>query len=307
MQRVTRDQISYTFDQHQSPVLHVVSGETCIAETEDSREGRTRTPETTTAEFLKEMRTRGYYGNPITGPIRVEDAEPGDTLAVKIEAMQCDTLGYLGYWPDQYHMQDIVSEPVTKLVEIRDGCVHYALQTSSGTHHVRLPTQPMIGTIGTAPKMEVLLSGNTGRHGGNLDSSDIGPGATVYLPVAVPGAYLYLGDCHPRQGDGEVSGFEMRSEVTLTPSVLKNWSANQQWIRVETPTHLVTIAADRPLEAAQWLCIREMMRWLEERYALSPRESRIMITLCGDLRPGQAISGLYTMRYRMPKEHLPAS
>ena len=203
-------------------------------------------------------------------------------------------------------MRDIVPEPVTELVEIREGYVEYDLSTERGPHRVRLPAQPMIGTIGTAPQLEVLLSGNTGRHGGNLDSPEIGPAATVYLPVAVAGAQLYLGDCHPRQGDGEVSGFEMRSEVVLTPRVLTNWTENQQWIRVETPDHLVTIAADRPLESAQWLCIREMMLWLQERHGLSRREARIMITLCGDLRPGQAISGLYTMRYRMPKEHLPS-
>ncbi len=306
MQHVTRDRISYSFDRSLEPVLRVKSGQTFVVETEDSREGRTRTPESTTPDALRAMRAKGYHGNPITGPIFVEGAEPGDTLAVHIEDMQCDTLGYFGHWPFEHHLTDWIDDPVTGLVDIADGVVTYDLQTSQGPHTVRLPTEPMIGTIGTAPDIEIRLSGNTGQHGGNLDSSDVCPGSTVYLPVAVPGAYLFLGDCHARQGDGEVSGIEMRSETTLTTTVLKNWTRNQQWIRVETPTHLVTIGCDRPAESAQWLAVREMILWLEERYGWTRAEARIMLNLASDLRPGQLLVGLYTMRLLVPKDQLPS-
>src|SRR5262249_48749398 len=69
MQRITRDHISYAFDRHLEPVLRVADGEVFQVETEDSRTGRTRMPETTRPEFLKAMRSKGYPGNPVTGPI----------------------------------------------------------------------------------------------------------------------------------------------------------------------------------------------------------------------------------------------
>ena len=65
----------------------------------------------------------------MTGPIHVAGAEPGDVLAVHIREMECDTLGFFGHWPMLYHLQDWLHEPVTDLVDIRDGHVHYTLKT----------------------------------------------------------------------------------------------------------------------------------------------------------------------------------
>lgn len=305
MQRLTRDKISYVFDHRLEPVLRVQSGETFQVETEDSRTGRTRTHETTRPEFLRAMRAKGYHGNPVTGPIHVEGAEPGDTLAVHIQQMECDTLGYLGYWPFLYHLGDWFSDPVTELVEIRDGEVCFQLPTAAGAHAIRFPVQPMIGTIGTAPALEVIASGAMGRHAGNLDVPEVRAQSTIFLPVAVPGALLSLGDCHAHQGDGEVSGIEMRSVVTLSATVLKGWTRNMSWFRIETPTHLVSVALDRPLESAQWLAIREMILWLEERYGWTKAEARLLLGLNCDVRPGQAQVGLYSMRLLVPKSILP--
>src|SRR5262249_7966640 len=107
MQRVTRDRIQYVFDRHPEPVLRVAPGEVFEVETEDARTGRTRTPETITPEYVLSLRSKGtYYGNPVTGPIRIEGAEPGDVLAVRLHALECDTLGFFGYWPFVYHLQD---------------------------------------------------------------------------------------------------------------------------------------------------------------------------------------------------------
>ena len=306
MQRITRDRICYAFDRHLEPVLHVQDGEVFLVETEDSRTGRTRTPETTRPAFLKEMRSKGYAGNPVTGPIHVTGAEPGDTLAVHIQAMECDTLGYFGYWPFLYHLSDWFSEPVTELVEIRDGNVSFTMPTAAGPHSVRIATRPMIGCISTAPPLEVHTTGGATRFGGNLDVPEVAPGNIIYLPVALPGAMLFLGDCHPYQGDGEVSGCEMRSLVTLSVRVLKKWTRNQGWPRIETPTHLVTVGAGSPTENAQWLAIREMILWLEERHGWTKDDARMLLALTGDIRPGQMQVIPYTMRLMVAKEHLPA-
>lgn len=308
MQRLTRDCTSYAFDRHRQPALTVAAGETFIVETEDSRSGQTRTPETIRPEFVKGLRSKpGYHGNPVTGPIVVEGAEPGDALAVAIHDIHCDTLGYFGFWPFTYHLQDLLDEPVTQLVEIRDGKVYYDLLTAAGVHSIKIPTRPMIGCIGTAPDLEALNCARAGRHGGNLDTPEVAAGSVVYLPVSVPGGLLFLGDCHPYQGDGELSGCEMRAEVRLSVTVQKKGAAQQQWPRIETPNSLVVVGAGCPAEVAQWHAIREMIRWLPERFRWTPQEARTFLGLVGDVRPGQLVTGDYTMRLIVPKQFLPAS
>jgi amidase len=306
MQRVTRDRIQYAFDRHPPAVLRVAPGEAFEVETEDSRTGLTRTPETTTPEFVKSLRSKGsYYGNPVTGPVWIEGAAPGDVLAVRIHSMECDTLGYFGYWPFLYHLQDWFSEPVTRLVEIRDGAVSHVMQTKTGPHAVRIPTRPMAGCIGTAPDLEVPTTAQAGRFGGNLDVPEVCPGSVVYLPVSVPGGYLYVGDCHPYQGDGELSGCEMRSLIRLSVEVRKGWQMGQSCVRIETMTHLVTVGVGSPSEAAQWQAIRDMIVWLEERHGWSKDDARTLLALTGDVRPGQMLVTPYTMRLCVAKEHLP--
>src|SRR5580658_9201817 len=82
MLRITRDKLTPVFDRRLPPVAHAAPGEEFIIETEDSRGGRTRVPEHTTPEYLLAMRKKGYYGNPVTGPVFIEGAKPGDMLAV---------------------------------------------------------------------------------------------------------------------------------------------------------------------------------------------------------------------------------
>jgi len=321
MQRITRDQITIVFDHHLPPVARVQPGETFVVETEDSRGGRTRTPETTTPEFLLAMRRQGYYGNPVTGPIYVVGAMPGDTLAVHIHSQECDTLGYMGYWPFLFHLEDFFDKPDTTLVEIRDGNVIVKLSSTEASgsrgfsrqsakastpeNEIHIPVRPMIGTIGTTPAVEAILSGGMGRHGGNLDTQEVCAGSTIYLPVYVEGALLGLGDCHAIQSDGELNEVEMRSVITLSCDVIKGRSPLMSWPRIETGDSLVTVAMASPLEEAARLALREMILWLAELTGLSKREAFYLVGLAGHARPGQVQVPLYSMRCLMPKEFIP--
>ena len=298
MQQITRDQLAVVFDHRLAPVATVKPGEVFVVETEDARGGRTRTTETTTAEYLKEMRRTGWFGNPVTGPIFVEGAEPGDTLAVHVQAMTVDRLGWIPIWPFLFHFEDLFAEPATLLCEIRDGFVHLG----NGT---RVPVRPMIGTIGTAPAVEAILSGGMGRHGGNLDAPEVCAGSSIYLPVNVEGALLALGDCHAVQSDGELASVEMRSDVTLSCELIKGRSPAMSWPRIETPDELVTVAVGRPLEEALWAAFRDMILWLEERTGMSRHEAYALAGIGGHARPGQAQVSLYSMRCIVPKSLLP--
>jgi acetamidase/formamidase len=302
MLRIPREKNTIVFDRHLPPVASVRPGEVFIVETEDSRSGRTRTPETTTPEFLLEMRRKGYYGNPVTGPIYVEGAEPGDTLAVHILAQECDTLGYAGYWPFLFHLEDFFDKPDTTLLEIKDGMVLFP--TSQG--QIKIPVRPMIGTIGTTPAVEAIVSGGMGRHGGNLDTQEVCAGSTIFLPVYIQGALLGLGDCHAIQSDGELNEVEIRSVVTLRCEVIKGRSPVMSWPRIETADSLVTVALATPLEEANRLALRDMILWIEELTGLTKREAYLLVGLAGHARPGQVQVPLYSMRCIMPKAMLPA-
>jgi len=298
MQRITRDKITYVFDRRLPPVAYVKPGEVFSVETEDSRGGRTRTPETTTPEFLQAMRRRGYYSNPVTGPIYVEGAQPGDTLAVHIHAQECDRLGYQGYWPWLFHLEDFFDKPSTVLREISDGKVIFS-------DEIQIPVRPMIGTIGTTPAVEAIFSAGMGPHGGNLDAEEVCAGSTIFLPITVEGALLGLGDCHAIQGDGEVSEVEMRSVITLTCDAIKGKSPVMSWPRIETPDMLVTVAVACPLEEALRLALRDMILWMEELTGMSKHEAYLLVGIAGHVRPGQVQASLYSMRCLMPKKFMP--
>jgi acetamidase/formamidase len=244
------------------------------------------------------MRRRGYVGNPVTGPIFVEGARPGDTLAVHIHAMECDTIGYQGYWPWLFHLEEFFDSPSTVLREIRDGKVII-------NDEIQIPVRPMIGTIGVAPEVEAIVSGGMGRHCGNVDTEEVCPGSTVYLPVYVEGALLALGDCHAIQSDAEMSEVEMRSVVTLSCDVIAGRSPVMTWPRIETPEMLVTVAVASPLEEALNKALRDMILWMEELTGMSKHDAYLLVGIAGHARPGQVQVPLYSMRCLMPKAYLP--
>lgn len=286
-----------SFDRRTQPAAYVRSGEIFAVDTEDSRGGLTRTPETSSPQYLREIRKKGYVGNPVVGPVYVDTAEPGDTLAIHIHAQECDSQGYMGYWPWLFHLEDLFSEPSTVIRPIRDGYFYFR-------DDLAIPVRPMIGTIGTTPAIEVPLSSATGKHGGNFDTSEICPGSTVYLPVFVPGALLALGDCHAMQGDGEIGSVEMRSTVTLSCEVIKGRPVEMNWPRIETSEMLVTVAFGAPLEEALNLAVRDMILWIEQRSSLSRQEAYMLLGIEGHVRPGNAQVRNFSMRCLFPKKYL---
>ena len=113
-----------------------------------------------------------------------------------------------------------------------------------------IPYPPMLGCIGTAPAAGVPTTGPAGPHGGNMDIIETAPGNTVYLPVFVPGGYLYLGDAHAAMGHGELSasGLEMPAETIITVELLK--AKGLPGARIESPTEIMTVATGCPMERA---------------------------------------------------------
>jgi len=291
MQRIVRDRLAVVFDRRLAPAATVRQGERFIVECEDARGGRTRTPETTTTEYLLEMHRVGWYGNQVTGPAFIDGAGPGDTLAVHIHEMTVDGLGWIPIWPHLFHFEDVIEQPETLLCDIRDGFV----LLPAGR---RVPVRLMIGT---SPAVEAILSGGMGRYGGNVDAEEVQAGSTVYLLVEVEGALLSLGDRHAVQSNAELASVEMRSDVTISCDVISVRPVGAKWMRSETGDSLVAVAVGRPLEEAMWEAFRELIGWVVELTGMTVRDAYAVIGAAGQARPGQAQVGLYSMRVMVPK------
>ena len=223
-----------------------------------------------------ELRARVRGGNPSSGAIHVEGAEPGQVLAVHVGAFDLDPLGYTAFSGSTGAMPGWLGGSGVgahhKQVEIREGFIRWR-------EGLALPVRPMLGFVGTAPRRERVHNGWGAGHGGNFDVQEITTGATVYLPVEVPGALLHVGDMHAIQGDGEIcgaGGIEASGRVRLSCDVLPR-PASWRGPRIEDATHIATVGFARPAEDAFRQALEAMILWLEERHGLPRGEAYLLL------------------------------
>lgn len=235
-------------------------------------------------------------GNPVTGPLEVRGAERGDALIVEVLDIQTISPGWCG---GHAHMGPLSEGRITRargrVCAVGDGAVTFSSR-------IRLEEQPMIGCIGIAPAGAAISCGTPGRHGGNMDHKVIGRGATVYLPVNVPGAMLWIGDVHATQGDGELSGtaMEIGADVTVRVHLARGLGIEAPWI--ETRDRLMSTAASLDFATARREAIEGMLRALEHQLELEPAEGLALISAVADLRVGQAFGGMeMTLRLEVPR------
>ena len=292
--RIPRDQIGYFYDALVTPVLSVSPGTTVVFETQDARGGAMFS--NPVGELLDLPRPPVGRGNPVTGPLEVRGAQPGDALVVDVVDIQTISPGWCG---GHAHMGPLAEGRIPRargrVCAVADGAVHF----SSSIH---LDEQPMIGCIGIAPLGEAIPCGTPGRHGGNMDHKVIGRGARVYLPVNRPGALLWIGDVHATQGDGELSGtaMEIGADVTVRVDLAAGLKIDAPWI--ETEDRLMATSASLDFATARRDVIESIMRPLEQQLGLEPAEALALISAAADLRVGQAFGGMeLTLRLEVPR------
>jgi len=244
------------------------------------------------------------YFNPLTGPIEVKGAKAGQMLCVEIKSIQLDEFGLTGLLPHSGLFQDWIFQrqpEFTKFKPIRvsDDVIHW-------DERRKIPTEPMVGVIGVAPAFGSILSIDNGEHGGNIDVQEVAPGCTVYLPINVDGAYLYVGDCHARQGDGEVCGvgaIDIGARVTLAVEV-KERPSRMVWPRFENDTHIGVIGLGRPLEDAMRVAYREMIYWLADDYGFSEPDAYMLLSTIAEGRATQIMNPKSTYVCKVRKEFI---
>jgi len=258
---------------------------------------------TSTASKLTPELVKLPFVNPATGPLRVEGARPGQVLAVTVEEMELDPIGYTALWPGMGIFPDWARQKEygiqTRAMEVRDGFVHWS-------ESKRLPIQPMVGVMGVAPVHGAVLTVDNGPHGGNLDVQEIGPGSTTCFAVNQDGAALYIGDCHALQGDGECVGMgatEVGARVTFSVA-LRDRPARMTWPRIETETHIATVGCARPLEDAMRIAFEQMVWWLADEHGFTEQEAYLLLGQIAEARCTQMVNPKYTYICKVAKRHL---
>jgi acetamidase/formamidase len=229
---------------------------------------------------------RALGGNPQNGPIYVDGAIPGDTLAVTINRIRLNK-------PVARGGNTIMSAALTsdyhrsaKLDDTVSG--KWKLDLAAGTATLAKPSErlkdfkvtlkPMLGGIGVAPaRNEAFRTQQLGSWGGNLDYNGLTEGATVYLPVAREGGLLYVGDVHALQGDGELNGdaletsAELELKIDVVPGIMTSGP------RAENADYLMSSGIAGSMEAALRQATTQLTQWLERDYALTPSEAAIVL------------------------------
>lgn len=291
MQRIPLGDLEYEFDRKRPPRVRIASGESLIVESQDAFSGQIRT------ENDRRNKKTMPFSNPMTGPIYVEGAEPGDSLAVTIHSIQ-PTMGKCFTRTGDPRMLaewlGLDCPHGTHVCEISDGVIHWS-------ETVKIPYAPMLGCIGTAPDWGSPTTGPAGPHGGNMDIIETCPGSILYLPVYVPGALLFLGDAHAAMGHGELSanGLEMPAETEITVRLEKKTIPAP---RIETATEIMTIATGCPMERAIAQGYAQLILWMEQDYRWDRWKAFDLLTHAGKVSVGYY--GIGTVATKVSKGYL---
>jgi amidase len=287
VRRIERSNLVFEYSSRSAPCARIRPGETVVVETKwaygehDVKQG----------DRLSDLDVNKC--DPLTGPLYVETAEPGDTLAVHLVDIELKGQGGQGIIPGLGILpwEDLPVHMFTP----RNGEIEWL-------RGIRIKTRPNLGCIGVAPAGDSIPSIWPGDHGGNMDTRYCCAGSTLFFPVFHPGALLVMGDCHQMQGDGELCGVapETDSDVTLTCEVMKGKALKRP--RVLAESRFMTIASAETLEEAVRLATADMIDVLVEDKGMTRDEAYLLTAIKADAEICQVVDPLMTARVAMDRE-----
>jgi acetamidase/formamidase len=255
--------------------------------------------------------------NPLTGPFFVDGAQPGDTLTVKFLDLQVDgnqgvgTLdpGFGALNPTRY-------TPMVQHQPLPEKIWFYPIDKATNTatfnaldskFSVKIPLHPFFGCIGVAPAGgEARSSIVPAEFGGNMDAPEASVGNTLYLPVNVSGALLYVGDGHAAMGDGEVAGtaIEVPLLARFQVGIIKGKTI--AWPRFENNDSLMAVGAYRPLDDALRIAFTELVGWIHQDYGLSNLDAYELLSKVAKIHLDEMVDPNYVVVAFIDKKFLPA-
>ena len=262
---------SNKFSLNTEPVLRIHAGDTVQTETIDA------------GGFDENGVRRQHPGNPLTGPFYIEEAKAGDVLAITLTKV---SLNRTHAFTTESFVSRSLPAVITKQFK-KTRLVRWSLDIKNGfaspdtgygqLQNFKVPLHPFLGCIGVAPAGDnnESLSFFSGAFGGNMDFSSVTQYATIYLPVLHDGGFLYIGDGHALQGDGELAGnaLETSMDVTFTVQLIKNASANLSCPRVEDAVYIMAVGLDKHLDMALKAATKGLLDWLQQDYHLSLQQA----------------------------------
>lgn len=277
-----RDQTHNKFSRTIEPVLSVPSGAVIQAETEEATDGQLNLNSTryelTNLDF--------NLIHPLTGPVYVEGAMPGDVLAVTLHKIDLDGWGWTGILPGFSFLAEEYTVPFLKTYEIERGATDVSFNEKTN-----VPLNPFPGVMGVAPDTDSLLSTIPPRaNGGNMDDPNMVEGVTVYFPVFVEGALFSIGDTHAAQGMGEVCGTAIEAPMTIVYSVevLKDFHRITE-PQYESDEYFAVTAYGRDIDEAARKATRFMVNYLVEEHSFSREEAYALCSIAGDLKIAEVV------------------
>ena len=294
----------HTFGPDVAPMARVAPGETVIIHTQDCFQGRLCREDQAPSVVLGAQRL-----NPLTGPIWIEGAEPGDTLVVHIDDLQPARDWAVSCLLRQCGGLTASEEAPTLQPQLPERVWIYHRTQGGGfawRDRWEVPWAPFFGTIGTAPALETLSCLSLGAHGGNLDVPEIGPGRTLFLPVQAPGALFSVGDAHAAQGQGELSGpaLEIEAYGTFRFGLVKDQALTRP--RLESAATIMTVGTGRPMEEAARTAYFDLVAWMATDFGFDPLDAYQLLTQVGRLHVGNMVNATYSLVASCAKRYLPA-
>lgn len=205
--------------------VRIKSGDTVVFETQEASAGQV-TP-TSTSEAVRNLNFDPIH--PLTGPVYIEGAEPGDGLDVEVISIKHKSWGWNAVIPGFGLLGEEFTTPYLNHYKL--GRTHCEFRKD-----ILIPYEPFCGVMGVAPREAGRLNTIPPReNGGNIDIRHLTPGSRVVFPVLAPGALFSCGDCHSAQGDGEVNGTGIESPMTVTLRFHLMKGANIPELRFTTP------------------------------------------------------------------------
>lgn len=303
----TIDNVKYVYGAA-TPVAHLKPGDVLETNTLDAFGNAIQKPGDTLSQVKGD--------NPLTGPFYVEGAEPGDTLAVKILALEVDGNQGVGTLVPGFgalsetNYTPMLHPPLPEKIWFYP--IDHATNTATfraldSNFSVKIPLHPFFGCIGVAPAGgEARSSIVPAEFGGNMDSPEASVGNTVYFPVNVRGALLYMGDGHAAMGDGEVAGtaIEVSLRARVQVSVIKRQKIN--WPRFENDDAIMTVGAYRPLDDCLRIAFTELVGWIHQDYGLSELDAYELLSKVAKIHLNEMVDPNYVVVASIEKKYLPA-
>lgn len=264
------------------PLIEVPSGSVIEVETEEASDRQLSVD--SNLEDLENLSFDPIH--PLTGPVYVENTEPGDVLKVTLHKIEMGDWGWTAIVPGFGFLSDEFTEPWLKTFEL--GKDKQSVQFSD---NIEIPLKPFPGVMGVAPATDSMLSTIPPReNGGNMDDPNITEGSTVYFPVQVEGGLFSIGDTHATQGLGEVCGTAIEAPMRIVYEIeLIKGGRTIEEPQYETDDYYAVTGFGTTIDEAAKKATRYMIDYLEEEHGMAREDAYALASLAGDLKIAEVV------------------